>query len=408
MTRIAYLECSAGISGDMLLGALLDAGAPLAAMQQAVAAMNVGAMLAVEKTDRCGITSTRARVLVDGKDADSAHKHEHGHSHHSHGRSLTAIRKMIHAAALPARVQATSIAAFEILGHAEAKIHNRPVDSIHFHEVGAVDAIADIVAASAGVQALQIDSWICSPLNVGGGTVECAHGRYPVPAPATAELLLGAPTYSSGAQLELVTPTGAALIRALHCSFGSAPAMRVSAIGYGTGSHNPPGFANVLRLSLGESDSLSVPSADTIIVLETAIDDLNPQILGDVTERLLQAGALDVMCAPVQMKKNRPGTLLTVLCDREHAAALQHLLFRETSSLGIRIREERRALLQRSFAPVQTPWGEVRIKLGLLNGEAVNAAPEYEDCRRCAEAHSIPLKIVMQTALALYHSSHPR
>jgi uncharacterized protein (TIGR00299 family) protein len=312
---------------------------------------------------------------------------------------------MIQNAALDAPVKETAIRAFERLGASEAKIHNVPVDAIHFHEVGAIDAIVDIVAAAAGAHALQVQGWSCSPMNVGGGTVACAHGKYPVPAPATMDLLRGTPTYSSGAQMELVTPTGAALVRALGCTFGPAPAMRVETIGYGAGSRDPKEFPNVVRLSLGETDAVPSLPGDAIVIMETAVDDLNPQIIGDVTERALLLGALDVMCSPVQMKKNRPGTLLTVLSDRAHVLGLQQLLFRETSTLGIRIREERRACLERSLVPVQTEWGEVRIKVGLLNGAEVNAAPEFEDCRRCAQEHSVPLKIVMQAALAAYCSA---
>ncbi len=355
-----------------------------------------------------------------GAAATHSHEHDHPHSHnhdahshkqphseassHSHGRSLSIIRQLIENSALDAPVKAIAIRAFELLGNSEAKIHNVPVDAIHFHEVGAVDAIVDIVAAAAGSHALDASAWMCSPLNVGGGMVECAHGTFPVPAPATMDLLQGAPTYSSGLQMELVTPTGAALVRALDCTFGPSPAMRVERIGYGAGTRNPKRFPNVVRLSLGETDEAVSISGDTIVVMETAVDDMNPQVLGDFTEHALQAGALDVMCSSVQMKKNRLGTLVTILSDRMHASELQQLLFRETSTLGVRIREERRACLDRRFVPVQTPWGEVKIKVGLLNGVEVNAAPEFEDCRRCAEKHSIPLKVVMQSALAMYQS----
>jgi uncharacterized protein (TIGR00299 family) protein len=427
--RIAYLECFAGISGDMFLGALVDAGVDPKLLEDAVAALNLGATLKIEKVDRSGIHATKVHVLVDGKSAEAAatpthsHSHEHDHSHshdhdahshehsrteshtHSHSRSLSVIRQLIKSAALDAAVKATAIRAFELLGHSEAKIHNVPVDAIHFHEVGAVDAIVDIVAVAAGLHALDASAWICSPLNVGGGMVECAHGTFPVPAPATMDLLQGAPTYSSGMQMELVTPTGAALVRALNCTFGPSPAMRVDRIGYGAGSRNPKRFPNVVRLSLGETDEVVFIPEDTVVVMETAVDDLNPQILGDFTERALQAGALDVMYSSVQMKKNRPGTLVTILSDRMHAGELQQLLFRETSTLGVRIREERRACLDRKFVSVQTAWGEIRIKVGLLNGVEVNAAPEYEDCRQCAKKHSIPLKVVMQSALAIYQSA---
>ncbi|MHB2008665.1 MAG: nickel pincer cofactor biosynthesis protein LarC [Acidobacteriaceae bacterium] len=411
--RIAYLECFAGISGDMFLGALVDAGVDPKLLQETVASLNVGATLEIEKVDRSGINATKARVQVDGTSAEAAANstHTHHHSHHEqhpHGRSLSVIRKLIEKSPLATPAKTTAIRAFELLGEAESKIHNVPIETIHFHEVGAVDSIVDIVAGAVGAHALNADSWICSPLNVGGGTVECAHGTFPVPAPATMDLLQGAPTYSSGIQMELVTPTGAALVRALNCAFGPSPAMRVDKIGYGAGSHNPKRFPNVVRLSLGETDEAGSMSGDIVVVMETAVDDLNPQILGDFTERALQAGALDVMCSAVHMKKNRLATLITILCDRAHVEPLQQLLFRETSTLGVRIREERRACLDRKFVNVQTQWGEIKIKIGLLNGVEVNAAPEYEDCRRCAEGHSVPLKVVMQSALAIYQTTpHP-
>ena len=408
--RIAYLECFAGISGDMFLGALVDAGVDPKLLHDAVASLNLGATLEIEKVDRSGISASKVGVLVDGASAEAAANstHTHHHSHHEphhHGRSLSVIRTMIENASLAAAAKATAVRAFELLGESESKIHNVPIESIHFHEVGAVDSIVDIVAGAVGAHALNVDSWICSPLNVGGGTVECAHGTFPVPAPATMDLLQGVPTYSSGIQMELVTPTGAALVRALNCTFGPAPAMRVDKIGYGAGSRNPKRFPNVLRLSLGDAGEVASISGDTVVVMETAVDDLNPQVLGDFTERALQAGALDVMCSSVHMKKNRLATLITILCDRAHVEPLQQILFRETSTLGVRIREERRACLDRKFVSVQTQWGEITIKIGLLNGVEVNAAPEYEDCRRCAAEHSVPLKVVMQSALAIYQTT---
>jgi hypothetical protein len=407
--RIAYLECFAGISGDMFLGALVDAGVDPRLLQETVASLNLGATLEIEKVDRSGIHATKVHVRVDGASAETAaatHSHHHSHhEHHHHGRSLSVIRKLIENAPLAASAQETAIRAFELLGHSEAKIHNVPIETIHFHEVGAVDSIVDIVAGAVGSDSLNASAWICSPLNVGGGMVECAHGTFPVPAPATMDLLQGAPTYSSGIQMELVTPTGAALVRALNCTFGPAPEMHVDKIGYGAGSRNPKRFPNVVRLSLGETDKGATISGDIVVVMETAVDDLNPQVLGDFTERALQTGALDVMCSSVHMKKNRLATLVTILCDRAHVEPMQQLLFRETSTLGVRIREERRACLDRKFVSVQTPWGEIRIKIGLLNGAEVNAAPEYEDCRRCAEKHSVPLKVVMQSALAIYQNA---
>ena len=439
--RIAYLDCFAGISGDMFLGALIDAGLDPAILHQATAALNLNATLKIEKVDRSGISATKVHVYEGAKLAEQPnvpspeddssnhqqththqhlpktqhqhktghahdHPHEHDHEHpqeHTHGRSLTVIRDLINAAPLAPAVKQTAIRAFELLGASEAKIHNVPIEKIHFHEVGAVDAIVDIVAASAGIHALTIDKWFCSPLNVGGGMVDCAHGRFPVPAPATADLLRGLPTYSAHIEKELVTPTGAALIRALAPTFGPQPAMRVHQIGYGAGTRNPKDLPNVLRLSLGESDGAKTTlNTDTVTILETAIDDLSPQILAYVTERALALGALDVMSTAVQMKKGRLGTLLTILADDAQASALEDLLLRETSTLGVRIHHEQRSCLDRAHTTVITPYGEIRIKLGSRNGEVFNAAPEFEDCRAAAAKHNVPLKLVQQAAIAAY------
>jgi pyridinium-3,5-bisthiocarboxylic acid mononucleotide nickel chelatase len=485
--RIAYLDCFAGISGDMFLGALIDAGLDPQILHDATAALNLNASLKIEKVDRSGISSTKVHVLENGKLAedphiyhpththpdhfqdqrpaedhthhphpktqhlhktghphtheqehhhDHSHGHEQSHSHeHTHGRSLTDIRTLINAANLPPAVKATAIQTFELLGTSEAKIHNVDIEKIHFHEVGAVDAIVDIVCAAVGIHALHIDKWFASPLNVGGGTVDCAHGRFPIPAPTTADLLRGLPTYSAHIEKELVTPTGAAIIRTLAPTFGPQPPMRVQQIGYGAGTRNPKDFPNVLRLSIGESieaitpappaassiDVLSRPeaahfaavaegpaslpltsSSGTVTILETAIDDLSPQILAHVTESALQQGALDVMSTAVQMKKGRLGTLITILTDEVHAHALERLLLRETSTLGVRIHQERRSCLDRTHTTVTTPYGEIRIKVGSRNGETYNAAPEFEDCRTAAAKHNVPVKQVIQAATAAY------
>jgi pyridinium-3,5-bisthiocarboxylic acid mononucleotide nickel chelatase len=425
--RIAYLDCFAGISGDMFLGALVDAGVDPKILHEAAAALNLNATLKIEKVDRSGISATKVHVYEGAELAEETHTHEqqththqhhpktqhqhkightHDHDHlheHTHGRSLTIIRNLINAAPLSSAIKETAIQAFELLGASEAKIHNIPIEKIHFHEVGAVDAIVDIVATSAGIHALAIDKWFCSPLNVGGGMVDCAHGRFPVPAPATADLLRGLPTYSAHIEKELVTPTGAALIRALAPTFGPQPAMRVQQIGYGAGTRNPKDLPNVLRLSIGESDEATTsPHTDTVTVLETALDDLSPQIIAHVAELLLAQGALDVMLTPVLMKKGRPGTLLTVICNPSESPALQQLVLRETSTLGIRIRQERRACLDRRHTQVTTPYGDIRIKIGTLDGKEHNAAPEFEDCRAAAAKHNVPLKLVQQAAIAAY------
>ena len=426
--RLGYLEAHAGISGDMLIGAMIHAGVAPKILHQTLEALNLGAALQVAEVDRSGIHAIKATILTDGRPAEAPrppHDHEHSHEHGDHGhhhphddhadgqhvhshaptRSLSVIVELIANAELPVQVQELAIHTFRLLGEAEALIHHVPVESIHFHEVGAVDAIADIVLASAGAHALGIERWHCSKLNVGGGTVNCAHGRFPVPAPATADLLKGAPTYSSGDEMEMVTPTGAALVRALGSHFGSSPGMTTSAIGYGAGTRNPPGFANVLRLSIGKSTEEA--SSELVMVLETAVDDLNPQVTAHVAEQALQLGALDVMCTAVQMKKGRAGTLITILAKAAQVSALQDLLLRETSTLGVRIREEKRICLERNHATVQTPWGSVRIKRGLRAGEEWKAAPEFEDCRRIALEQDVPIRHVMELSLQLYRQTPP-
>ncbi|HEX4141370.1 MAG TPA: nickel pincer cofactor biosynthesis protein LarC [Candidatus Methylacidiphilales bacterium] len=395
--RLAHLDCFSGISGDMLLGAFVQAGVSADLLRETLAALKLGATLDVRTVDRSGISAIKVDVLVKGHAAEHAHHREH--------RSLVSIRALIENAALPKPVKATAIRTFELLGASEAKIHNVPLESIHFHEIGAVDTIADIVLAAAAAHACEIDSWHASPVNVGGGTVECAHGRFPVPSPATADLLRGAPTWSSGVVGELATPTGAALLRALDCRFGPAPAMRVETIGYGAGTRNPPGAANVLRLSLGTGENTAALPEETVTVLETAVDDLNPQVIAYVTGQAFQLGALDVMCTPVFMKKNRPGTLITILAGHEHAPQLEDLLFRETSTLGLRIREERRRCLERRITTVATPWGDVRIKIGLRDGRETQASPEFEDCRQIAEARKVPVKQVIEAALRAYRDT---
>jgi pyridinium-3,5-bisthiocarboxylic acid mononucleotide nickel chelatase len=267
-----------------------------------------------------------------------------------------------------------------------------------------VDAIVDIACSAAAADALDVDDWYCSPVNVGSGFVNCAHGRFPVPAPATAELLKNAPVYSAHVQLELVTPTGAALLRALECRFDSTPVMRTHSIGYGAGTRNPERFPNVVRVSIGEIAQAPRFKAETITVLECAVDDLSPQVLAHTAQLTLDQGALDVMSAPVTMKKGRLGTLLTVLCKPADADRLQHLLFRETTTLGIRVREENRVVLTRETTPVQTEFGVIQVKAGSWQGEEWNVAPEFEDCRRAAAAFQVPLKTVMQAALAAWRT----
>lgn len=442
MPRIAYLECFSGISGDMFLGALVDAGVSPESLAKTVEALNLGAKLEISRVVRSGISATKVDVWVDGEkdmpreeywakqeaghsheDAHHGHSHSHEHHHHepahhehsvqkaehkhSHShRGLNEIRTIISKAAISESAKKTAIAIFEALGAAEAKIHNVAVEKIHFHEVGAVDAIVDIVCAAVGSEALRVDEIVCSPLNVGGGFVQCAHGTFPVPAPATLELLKDAPVYSTEVQKELVTPTGAAIVKTLAKRFSKFPPMKVEKSAYGAGARDFSGHPNVLRLVVGETDeSLAAKTiSEDIAVLEANLDDLNPQVFGYVMDRLLEEGALDVFGVPVQMKKNRPGTVLTVLCKTEDADKLTRLLFTETTTLGVRRREESRRILARKWQNVPTPWGEVRIKIASMNGAVTNYAPEYEDCRRIAAEHHVPLKSVIQEAARAYLS----
>jgi uncharacterized protein (TIGR00299 family) protein len=416
--RIGYLECFAGISGDMLMGALVDAGASIELLQQTAASLALGAELRVTRVSRSGIQSTKIDVMVNGQlhepaaatgpveqEASHGHGHHHHHDHdhhdhkHEHGRSLPEIRSLLMRADLTQRALNLSLTAFVLLAEAEGRIHGIPAEEVHFHEVGSVDAIVDIACCAAAADALDLDAWYCSPVNVGSGFVNCAHGRFPVPAPATAELLKNLPIYSAHVQAELVTPTGAALLRALNCRFDATPVMRTQAIGYGAGTRNPERFPNVLRVSIGEIAAAQSFIEDKVTVLECAVDDLSPQVLAHAAQLALERGALDVMSSAVTMKKGRLGTLLTVLCKSGDAADLQQLIFRETTTLGIRVREENRVILARESVPVETDFGVIHIKTGSWQGEEWNAAPEFEDCRRAAAAFDVPLKTVNQAAM---------
>jgi pyridinium-3,5-bisthiocarboxylic acid mononucleotide nickel chelatase len=423
---IGTIECFAGISGDMLLGALVDAGVRAEVLQEAAAALKIGAELRVSSVDRAGIRATKVDVLENGVLAEKAGRHGHPaggsapdghdqdtrqHAHgegngHLHGRNWPQIRELITAAELPAGAKKIALRAFALLAEAEAKVHGIAPEEVHFHEVGAVDAIADIVCAAVGLDALGVDQWRCSAVNVGSGFVDCAHGRMPVPAPATAELLRGAPVYAAGPAMELTTPTGAAMLRALGCTFEVRDPFAASAIGYGAGGRNPQGFANVLRLSIGTGVEIRREPAtfpkDRVVVLECAMDDATPQVVAHAMELALEHGALDVMAAPVTMKKGRLGTLVMVLCKPENEEELEKLLFRETTTLGIRRREEERVILDRKFVTVNTQYGKIRMKIASAGAEILNAMPEYEDCRRAAREHDVALHAVMEAATAAY------
>jgi uncharacterized protein (TIGR00299 family) protein len=451
--RIAYLDCFSGVSGDMFLGALVDAGVSARLLEETVVALNVEARLEISRVTRSGISAIKVDVYAGGeKDlprevyweqhvhegSQHQHQHEHGQEHHrehagepvqllehnyplqgepragtpalhkhGHGRGLTEIRGIIGKAAIRESAKTTAIAMFQALGEAEAKIHNTDIESIHFHEVGAVDAMVDIVCAAVGAEALGVDEIVCSPLNVGSGTVKCAHGTLPVPAPATVELLRNAAVYGSSVPAELVTPTGAVIVKTLVRRFAPFPQMTIEKAGYGAGTRDFDGHPNVLRITVGETlpEASAKSSRETISVLEASIDDLNPQVFGYVMDRLLEEGALDAFGLPVQMKKNRPGMLLTVLCKPEHLTKLTDLIFAETTTLGIRQREEQRQVLARKWITVATRWGDVRMKVASMNGTVTNYAPEYEDCRRLAAQHHVALKLVMQEAVQQYAQS---
>jgi hypothetical protein len=465
--RIAYLDCFSGISGDMFLGAAVDAGVPLEKLETVASALGLGLNtgLACRRTERGGLAATKIDVLIHGRPdlpsddqpiddqphdfetsaVEPAHSHPHSHEPHSHShaaehshaaghshaphlhRGLKEIREIIARAPISPTARAFALKTFELLADAEAKIHNRPPESIHFHEIGSEDAIVDIVCAAVAVEAIAADRWYCSALNLGSGTVQCAHGVLPVPAPATAELLRGAPVYSSGIAKELLTPTGAAILRALDVRFEPLPRITLSATGYGAGARDFPGSANVVRLVIGESadeaagwptsaprlsaqmwgndDNAAEEGSDTITVLEANLDDMNPQLFSYVQQKLLSAGALDAFGVPVQMKKGRPGIVLTVLATPAHAELLARILLTETTTLGVRMRQEQRRTLAREHVTVESCWGPIRVKLGRLRGEVVNCAPEFEDCRTIAEATGVPLKTVLQEALRLYLAS---
>lgn len=392
----------------MLLGALVDAGVPFSLLEETCTSLGVGAHLTMRKVSRGGIAGAKVDVILPDQHApEPAHtQHAHGDLHsHSHAphRHLAQILKIIRAAPLADAVKDRAARAFQLLGEAEAAIHSIPIEKVHFHEVGAVDTIVDIVCAAAGAASLNVDRWLASPLNVGSGTVDCQHGTLPVPAPATLALLGDAPVYAAGPPMERVTPTGAAVLRMLDVEYATLPAMRVVAKGYGAGGRDTPGQPNLLRLLVGEAEPVNENSREAIAVIESVIDDSSPQLLAYVSDLLLAAGAWDVYRVSVQMKKGRTGVQLTVLCRPDLVPVLRDLLFRETTTIGLRWRLENKVSLAREFANVETQWGPVRIKIARWpDGSAANASPEYEDCRLLAMQHRVPLKQVMLEAMGVY------
>jgi uncharacterized protein (TIGR00299 family) protein len=434
MSRVLYLDCFSGASGDMIAGALLDAGVPFDVLAGAVGSLGLdGVSVGSERVDRSGIGAAKFRVTVDGEAADAgvnehthghdrahghdhghaeghdhAHQHGHGHEHdhnhehaHDHGRhhhrGLKEINDIVARSSLSPAGRERASRLFRRLAEVEAGIHQVPVEAVHLHEVGAVDSIVDVVAAVCALEWLAPDRVVASPLNVGSGTVTCEHGELPVPAPATAELLVGVPTYAQGPPAELVTPTGALIVTEYADAYGPAPPMRVERIGYGAGDRNPAGRPNVLRALVGEGTGTG--AFERVVVLECQIDDMNPQLYGALMDRLAAAGALDVFYAPIQMKKNRPGTLVTVVAPPGRREALSDILFRESTTIGLRVTETERERLDREAVAVETPIGSIRIKVARRDGAIRNAAPEFEDCARLAAERRLSIKEVQAIAV---------
>ena len=392
MGTVLYLDCSSGVSGDMLLGALIDMGLPVDRLQAALAdILPAGCSLEATRVQRAGISATQFRVV---EPANLGHGHQHAHRH------LGQIVALIEGMSLPASAKGKAIDLFRRLGTVEAAIHGIPVERVHFHEVGALDSIVDIVGAVWAIEQLGVSGVVSSPLNVGSGTVDTSHGRLPVPAPATLRLLEGAPVYSTGTPMELVTPTGALLVTGHAASYGAMPAMTITKAGYGAGSREIAGQPNLFRAVLGVSAQTGAQSS--VAVLECNIDDMNPQVFGYLLDRLYKLGALEVFYTPVQMKKSRPGTLVTVIAPVHLREAALDVLFEETTTIGVRHQEMFRECLTREWISVSTPYGSVRVKIAKRGARVSNAAPEFDDCARLAADRQVPVKEVQAAAVKAY------
>ncbi len=387
--RCGYFDCFSGAAGDMILAAMLHAGLPLETLQETVARLRLpGVELAAEQVQRGGLTATHVTVRVEA--APDRHRH------------LPEIQQIIAQAGFSARVTSDAQRVFTRLAQAEATVHGILVEKVHFHEVGAADAIVDIVGACAGVEALGLDEIVCSPIPTGSGTIRCEHGQLPVPAPATAELLRGVPLAACAEPGELTTPTGAAILTTLASSFGPLPAMRISSIGYGAGTRESPSRPNILRLLVGEVARPPSEEEDDVVVLETEVDDATGQMIAFALQRLLEAGALDAYAVPIVMKKGRPGQLLTVLGRPADAAALEDILFAETTTLGVRRHGCVRHKLARGQETVATRYGPIRVKVGRHGDQVRQAWPEYDDCAAAARAQGVPLRAVQEAALQVW------
>ncbi|MBI3493245.1 MAG: nickel pincer cofactor biosynthesis protein LarC [Acidobacteria bacterium] len=408
MSKVLYFDCFSGISGDMALGALLDAGLPLDELTRALGSLALpGIHIHAHKVLRAGVSATQF-IVHEHDHAGAEHDHEHPaphpaprtQHHHRPHRSLPEIFSLIDKSALSLAGRDRAKALFQRLAEVEAAIHQMPVEKVHLHEVGALDSIIDIVGIVFAMEWAAADHVVCSPLNVGGGMVHSAHGIFPVPAPATVKLLGDAPVYSGTVQRELVTPTGALIVSSYASSFGSIPPMSIDRVGYGAGSRDDTTTPNVLRVLIGRATD--TPHGDRVTVVECEIDDMNPQIFGVVMDQLYAAGALEVFYVPVQMKKNRPGTLLTVIVPPERRSSIADVIFRETTTIGLRYSAVDRECLDREIVAVETPIGVVRFKIARRDGRVVNAVPEFEDCARLASANNLSVKEVQALAVQAY------
>ena len=417
--KTLYFDCFSGISGDMTIGALLDLGLDLEYLKAELKKLAVeGYELRASRVVRANLSAMKFDVLMEG-DENEQHHHEHDHPHeHPHGhhhprpghfhRRASEILAMIRESSLNPNTKRIATDIFTKLAISEGKVHHIPPEDVEFHEVGAVDSIVDTVGSAIGFDALGIERFRCSAINIGSGFIHCQHGIFPVPAPATADLLLHATIYSKYANTELVTPTGAAILAAVVDRFEPLQGFATDRIGYGAGTKQFADFPNCLRLMLGEDRAVAPePGGDTVIVIEANIDDMNPQNFGYVTERLLEAGALDVFTVPIQMKKGRPGHLLQVLAPQDRVDALSRVLFQETTTIGVRRHTANRMTLERELVGIETEYGTVHFKVSKLDGQVVNFAPEYEDCARIAREKKIPLKRVQSQAIQKYLEAPP-
>jgi uncharacterized protein (TIGR00299 family) protein len=404
VSRIAYLDCSSGASGDMLLGALVDLGLSVDALRGELAKLPLkGYRVEAHKVHRAGLHATKVDVVTEESGHGHAHPDEHGHHHQPH-RGLREILDLIDKSALEPVVKDRSARLFRRLAEAEASVHGTSPEEVHFHEVGAVDSIVDIVGGVIGLTWLHADRVVASPLNVGTGTVNMSHGVFAVPPPATVLLVQGVPVYGAG-EGELLTPTGALLVTDYATAYGPLPPLRSEGVGHGAGSRDTPGRPNVVRLIVGEE--VDVPLGQKVVVLEAEMDDLSPQLCGPLLEKLFAAGALDVYYTAIQMKKGRPGILVTALVEPGRREAAEEVLFAETTTLGVRHQEWERTVLEREIVTVETPYGPVGVKVGHRGGRVYNAQPEFDDCQRAAAARGVAVKEVWAAAVTAYRTRHP-